>query len=348
MPFIPDEHAFPKLPKALTRRQNLFAGETQFWEDVRDNLTPWLNEDCPPDLAPIRPGYGYEVRSYYKSPSGDVEVFPGAQGQIMEVPNASQPNRAGYVKIHITQLDKARVVPMAILRAGNVHLSKRKFRVNRLVTLGVTPAMLASSSGNMPDPLSLAIHTFLSTLAASSIPELTQDFYEVLGGTHARHAAAFTRIFVNGVKKAGLFAALTKPNFAIGDIEADGIEIDTGNHSGKGIYLRVVHRKDDLAEAYVGRTIYYGQRYTNYRSEIRNETNPRLHIRACRAAHSVSMYELCVLEVDEDKDYVFSLCEQTFTSLLETMDTSLIISREAFEEALIRSSCRSNTYRPNR
>jgi hypothetical protein len=53
--------------------------------------------DLNADLAPIREGYGYQVRHYYKSPTGDVEIYPGAQDQIMEVPGPFHGRLAGFV-----------------------------------------------------------------------------------------------------------------------------------------------------------------------------------------------------------------------------------------------------------
>ncbi|KAH7083917.1 hypothetical protein FB567DRAFT_605020 [Paraphoma chrysanthemicola] len=335
MPFVPTEYAFPKLPKALLRSLDPFAGETQFWEDVRDNVAPWDEDDCPPDLTPIRKGHGYEVRAYYKSTSGDVEVFPGAQGQIIQVPKPSEKNRVGYVKIHLPEIDKERVVPMAIIRAGNVHIRDRECRVGSILGQGViAKGILSLDHRDATDPLSIAIKGFITTLAASNLPELNADFLHVVGGKEARNATQLTKLFVDGVRRAGMFDILNEPNFTYHGIEEDGIEVTGTDNSGQGIYIKIVYRNDGTIEAYVGRTSKFGRRWRDTYQEMKDPKITRPHVRACRDASGIRMFELCSLNEDIGVN-LSRLGEQIFVSLLETYLPELLVAGQEWENDIM-------------
>jgi len=346
MPFIRSENAYPRNPKLPC---DIFPGETQFWEAVRDNLAPWTRRNerhVNPDLAPVRPGFGYEVRAYYKSPSGDVEVHKGAQGQIVGLPTSKAQN--GYVQINIPEIGQNRVVPMAILRCGSVHVDHRTCEIREVYAQGVKAAM-ATQEGVPPDQLSKAIQAFLSTLAASDIHYLNADFYDVIGGKEARHAMKYTRIFHAGVQAAGLLDVLNMPDFNLSNIRQNAREIASNSAPGSGIYLRITLHRDGKRGIIVGRTNSFGERFKRYTREIVDPDATRAHIRACRVATSYHMYELCRLPNDLSTN-ITRLAEQTFTSLFGSYYESLLrpgnqLSAELMKEAFATGDDPYNTNR---
>jgi hypothetical protein len=42
------------------------------------------------DLLPIRTSYACEVKAYSKSASGNVEIFPGTTGVVLDVPKEAE------------------------------------------------------------------------------------------------------------------------------------------------------------------------------------------------------------------------------------------------------------------
>ncbi|KAI4611994.1 hypothetical protein J4E80_007446 [Alternaria sp. BMP 0032] len=164
MAFIPSEHAFPKRVNAVERSVDTSAAETTFWEDIRDDLQPCTHFNLNRDLS-VREGFGYEVRHYYKSPSGDVEIFPGAQGVIVGVPPPDYGHARGYAKVHVPELDQVKIVPMVILRTGNVHIEDRNL-YNEIIS---RQGILASKSGQPFDQLNVVTQAYLLALAATNV-----------------------------------------------------------------------------------------------------------------------------------------------------------------------------------
>jgi hypothetical protein len=319
MAFIPTKYAYPQSRRKLNKP---LPGESDFWASTRDNISPWMQPDLNPDIAPIRAQYGYEVKEYYRSPSGDVVVFPGAQGQVTAVPGPGV-GKPGYCIIHLTEQKVERVVPLSILRGGNRHLNDRKLNMSAFFVQGMPNIQTGPAVG---DQLGKAIHAWLVSLTASDLAHLTDEYIEsAFGGPDAMKIPTYVNRIHKGVQEAGLLDVLNDPTFTIHDIMHHATPITAYADKEGGIYIRVSkHKVTGDIEIYIGRSGFFGQRHNTYKTEVEDlsDPRPRPHIQACRDAEWVRMYRLCVLS--DLGTNTLSLVEQAFVCLLGSYTLNLM------------------------
>ncbi|KAF2493938.1 hypothetical protein BU16DRAFT_619139 [Lophium mytilinum] len=294
--------------------QHTFAGDTAFWEQVRDGFIPTL----PGNTGPIRAGYGYKAIRFWKNEKDGVVIFPETtQGQIIELGKDSR-----YVKVHLPDLGKNGWVPRDRIVCGTVPWGNWKIKAD-LVTPGTIKVPRVPGMPSTSSRVYKAISTFLATLAVSRTSLLFEKFYELVG-TNGEKIASLTNLVVEGIKKASLFDVLNTPDFTVKDLVDNSRYPDASKAPTTiaGIYFRAIKDANDEDHFYIGHTNNLPSRAQGYKTDTNNPKGKGYHMDLSAKAKKIAMCALCILPQDVDTGIRY-LVEQIFVCLFETYRPTL-------------------------
>jgi hypothetical protein len=305
-----------------------------------DELSSWLYGGTPiPAKGPhtaSKGNFGCVVTKDFKVAATRSVFKAGMQGQILE-----EETRHGvkYAKIHIEGVTETWVpepktgktvwvqnqwVSMDNIKKGQPWKTDTK---DWAITVEHTPHTFHAEEWLRDAPadtstLGRTIAALLTAFHSEPTPSIDIELQQLIG---KKGVEAITKTIIRGVRDAGVYDVLNRPNFTVSDLVNASTEVmgDDYNTKKGGIYIRnhlsndpVAHWRKSTKYLYVGKTVNYGDRYTSHKYTQSSYGH------LTKNSSRLDMVAVCILHLNDIQDLAY-IIEQIFVCLFQSYRNSM-------------------------
>jgi hypothetical protein len=305
-----------------------------------DELSSWLHGGAPiPAKGPhtaSKGNFGCVVTKDFDVAATRSHFKAGMQGQILE-----EETRHGvkYAKIHIEGVTETWVpepktgeivwvknqwVPMDNIQKGRPWKTDMK---DWPMTIEHVPHSFDATEWLRDTPADVSIlgRTIAALLTAFHSEPTSCIDIEVQGLIEKKGVESITKALIRGVRDAGVYNVLNRPNFTVSDLVNASTEvIEDGYDTNKGgIYIRnhlsngsVTHWSKFTKYLYVGKTVNYGMRYRGHKYTQSSYGH------LTKNSSQLDMVAICILRPNDIGDLAY-IAEQVFLCLFQSYRSAL-------------------------